>query len=67
MPGVPEVDEPLAIDPLGHLLQDLDPPIVVLDEVVVCGEDRGDLALYSKRWQRYWKRLENAKVDSWHG
>ena len=37
-----EVDEPLAVEPKGHLLQDLDAPLAVLDQVVVGGEDAGD-------------------------
>lgn len=40
-----EVDEPLAVECLRHLLQDRDPPRVVLDQVVVGREDRRDLAL----------------------
>ena len=49
---IPEVDEPLAVDALGHLLQELDPAVVVLDEVVVGGEDGGDLALARERRKR---------------
>ena len=45
MPWKAEVDEPLAIDRLSHLLQDLDASRVVLDQVVVSGEDISDLAL----------------------
>ena len=52
MPRIAEVDEPLAVDALGHLLQELDPAAVVLDEVVVGGEDGGDLALVDERWNR---------------
>lgn len=45
MAGEAEVDEPLAVEPAGHLLQDLDAPLAVLDQVVVGGEDAGDAAL----------------------
>ena len=43
--GEAEVDEPLAIEGAGHGLEDFNPTLVVLDQVVVGGEDRGDLAL----------------------
>ncbi len=40
-----EVHEPLEIDALHHLFEELDPQVVVLDEVVVIGENCADLAL----------------------
>jgi len=49
MPGEAEVHEPLAVDGLRHLFEDLDAPGVVLDEVIVGGEDGGDLALDGER------------------
>ena len=45
MAGEAELDEPFAVDVLGYLLQDLDAPQVVLDQVVVGGEDGGDFLL----------------------
>jgi hypothetical protein len=50
MAGEAEVDEPLAVEPAGHLLQDLDAPLAVFDQVVVGGEDAGDAALEGERW-----------------
>jgi hypothetical protein len=45
MAGEAEVNEPLAVEPSGHLLQDLDASLAVLDQVVVGGQDAGDAAL----------------------
>ena len=45
MAGVAKVDEPLALEPAGHSLQDRDAPLAVLDQVVLEGEDAGDSAL----------------------
>src|SRR5690606_20323614 len=42
------VDEPLLVQPPGHLLKDLDAARVVLDQVDVGGEDGGDAALVLK-------------------
>ncbi len=53
MAGEAEVDEPLAVEPAGHLLQDLDAPLAVLDQVVVGGEDAGDAALDGE-WREAW-------------
>ena len=47
--GEAELDEPLAVEVLRHLLQNLDPPQVVLDQVVVGREDRGDFPLRGER------------------
>ena len=44
-----EVDEPLAVEPAGHFLQDLDAPLAVLDQVVVGGENASDAALIGMR------------------
>ena len=45
--GEAEVDEPLAVDRPRHLLQHLNPPPVVLDQVVERAEDRCDRLLGS--------------------
>ena len=63
MPRIPEVDEPLAVDPLGHLLQKLDPPVVVLDQVHVCGEDGHDLVLDRKWRERQRQMPQNLLVQ----
>jgi uncharacterized protein YggL (DUF469 family) len=47
--GKAEVDEPLAVESLHHLLQDGDAAGVVLDEIVVGGEDGGNFALGGER------------------
>src|SRR5690554_3688741 len=52
MPREAEVDEPLLVQPPGHLLKDLDTTRVVLDEVVVGREDGGDTILYPKLWDQ---------------
>src|SRR5262249_32903393 len=49
MPRKPEADEPLAVQRPDHLLQNTDAPRVILDQVVVGGEDGGDLDLGSDR------------------
>ena len=46
--GEAELDEPLPVEGLGHLLQYLDAPEIVLDQVVVGGEDGGDFLLVMK-------------------
>src|SRR5450830_618546 len=51
MAGEAEADEPLLVEATGHLLQNRDAPRVVLDQVVVGGEDGGDAALLSQTWQ----------------
>src|SRR4051794_23741504 len=45
VPRKAEMDEPLAVDGLGHPFQDGDAARVVLDQVVVGAEDGGDFAL----------------------
>src|SRR5947209_18232825 len=47
--GEPKVHEPLPVNQLCHLFQNSDPACVVLDQVVVSGQDGGDLALDGKR------------------
>ena len=47
--GEAELDEPLAVEVLRHLLQNLDPPQVVLDQVVVGRENRRDFPLRGER------------------
>ena len=46
--GEAEVNEPLPIEQPRRLLQQLNPPSVVLDQVVVGGEDGGDDVLRFK-------------------
>ena len=41
----PEVNEPLAVQVARHLFQNGDAPLVVLDQIIVGAEHRGDLAL----------------------
>ena len=43
--GEPEVDEPLPVEHLRHLLQNLDAPGVVLNQVVIGGENVSDSLL----------------------
>ena len=50
--------EPLAVERLGHLLQDLDAQGDVVDQVIVGGEDGGDLDLGGKRWMHNTKFAE---------
>lgn len=48
--GVAEADEPLPVDGLCHPLQQLDPPPVVLDQIIDGVEDsRDDLLLLPRR------------------
>ena len=63
MARVAEVDEPLAIDRPRHLLQQLDPPTVVLDEVVDTVERGGDLRLNVPGRQTYTQRLKTRLVE----
>ena len=48
--GEAELDEPLPVEPPGHLLQNLDPPPVVLDQLVIRPQHRRDLLLLFNRW-----------------
>ena len=57
--GEAELDEPFAVEVLGHLFQYLDPPQVVLDQVVVGREDGGDFALSVNRRERNLQRLKD--------
>ena len=43
--GVAEVDEPFAVEVPGLGLEHLNPPLAVLDQLVVGGEDPGDALL----------------------
>src|SRR3972149_6413858 len=58
MPRKAEVDEPLAVDRLGHFFQNFDAASVVLDQVVVGGEDGSDFALGGKGWKRNRNKVE---------
>ena len=40
-----EFDEPLPVDGLGHLLQYLDAPEIIFNEVIVGGKDTGNSML----------------------
>ena len=62
MAGEAEVDEPLAVEPAGHFLQDSDAPLTVLDQVVVGGEDAGDAALGGEGRVSNWHTTENASI-----
>ena len=55
MAGEAELDEPLAVEVLRHLLQNLDPLQVILDQVVVSRENRRDLLLRGERRDCYRK------------
>ena len=57
-----EAHEPLAGQRRRHLLQDRDAPGVDLDQVVVGGEDRGDLALDIERWNFGCERSEISEL-----
>lgn len=59
-----EVDEPLAVAGAGHLLQDPDAPLVVLDPLVIGRQDARDSALDGERRNSELKRkqLLNAQV-----
>ena len=46
--GKPEVNEPLAVEQTRRLLQQCNPPSVVLDQVVIGGEDFSNLVLSFK-------------------
>jgi hypothetical protein len=61
------VDEPLAVESAGNLLQDLDAPLAVLDQVVVGGEDAGDAALDGEWGDADLNLLENALGYEWLG
>ena len=47
--GEAEVDEPLAVEGAGHLLQNPDAPLIVLDQIVVGRQDARDPPLHRKR------------------
>jgi hypothetical protein len=63
MAGEAEVDEPLAVEPAGHLFQDLDAPLAILDQVVVGGEDGGDAALDGKGGPQYGNSMNVVPVE----
>ena len=65
MAGEAEVNEPLAVEPAGHFLQDLDAPLAVLDQIVVGGEDAGDAALDGECGDINLKIGERRLVNDW--
>src|SRR5207302_2027706 len=56
--GEAEADEPLAVELPRRLLQDGHPPPVVLDQVVVGGEDIGDALLLMQRGDGHFDLLQ---------
>ena len=56
--GEAELDKPLAVEVLCHLLQNLDPPKVVLDQVIVGREYRSDFPL---DWERRKMNLSTSR------
>ena len=48
MPRKAHAHEPFPVDFLGHLFQNGNPAVVVLNQVVIGGEDGSDLALDGK-------------------
>jgi hypothetical protein len=64
--GVAETDEPLPIDGLGHLLQRLDPPPGVLDQVVEGSENFGSQYLLASRQHGDGKAGDDRRVQVGH-
>ena len=58
MAGEAEVDEPLAVEGAGHLLQDPDAPLIVLDQIVIGRQDARYPPLDGKRRKRNFKARE---------
>ncbi len=61
MAGEAEVDEPLAVEGAGHLLQDADAPLTVLHQLVVGRQDTRDSALDGERRELNRKASQVAK------
>ena len=55
VPRKAEVHEPLPVERPSEILEQLDPPLVDLDQLVEGGEDGGDSALGSYRREQYWE------------
>ena len=51
MAGEAEVNKPLLVEQPRRLFQQLNPPPIVLDQIVVGGEDGGDADLYRFLWE----------------
>src|SRR4051812_25011025 len=66
MPRVPEVHEPLAVDGLGHLLEDLDAAVGVCNEGVGARQQLGYASLGSEGRQMDVNRVQVVAVDTWH-
>ncbi len=56
--------EPLPVERPSEILQQLDPPLVDLDQLVEGGEDRGDAALGIEARQTNWKTRKIDDRDS---
>ena len=65
--GEAEADQPLAVQLQRRFLQQRHPPAVVLDQVVVGGENIGDALLDGQSWQGRWKGREPLQRDSIDG
>src|SRR5450756_13387 len=64
--GELEADEPFFVEQARGLFQQSNPAAVVLDQVVVGGEDGGDLLLNSLRRANNRKALEVASANAFH-
>jgi hypothetical protein len=64
MAGEAEVDEPLAVEQPRRLLQQRNPPSVVLDQVVVGGEDGDDYSLLIRPGNAHLEPMEDLAVDA---
>ena len=51
-PGKRKTDEPFAVDFLGHLFQQRDAPLVVFNQLIIRRENRGNLSLDMKLWNK---------------
>ena len=66
MAGVAEVDEPFAVEALGHFFEDGDAAGVVFDQVVVGGEGVGDSALRLEVMGTEWNSTNDVLIDDGH-
>ena len=66
MAGEAEVDEPLAVEGAGHRLQNLDPPLAVLDQFVVGRQGPRDAALDGEGGKRKLKAPHCFLIAAWH-
>ena len=63
MTGEAQIDEPLLVQALSRLLQQLYLPAVVLDKLVICGKYPRDAMLGGKGRQVNWKITNNGHID----